>query len=92
MGPNQPTLQVKIVSAKGTSFEGPAYSISSQNSVGRFDILPEHANFITLIQGQPITINTVEKQTINLKLPISVIYAANNHVTIYTQIHLDLQS
>ena len=87
-----PTLHVRIVSPKGTVFEGQAYSVSSQNSVGKFDILPGHTNFITLIKDQSIFIVTVTNQTINLKVPLSVIYTTHNLVSIYTDIHLQLSN
>ncbi len=87
---DQPTITARIISPKRTIFEGAVYSISSQNSAGKFDILPGHANFITLIQNQPIVIKTASNQTLNLKLPISVIYTSNNLVTIYTDLHLEL--
>lgn len=49
-------LKVKVLSPNQILFQGLALSISSKNSFGNFDILPYHANFITLVQNQPITI------------------------------------
>lgn len=49
-------LQVRIQTPEGLIWEGRAQSVSSQNSAGAFDILPDHANIITLIERQPITI------------------------------------
>ena len=46
------TLQVRIVSPKGEVFKGEATAVSSRNSVGNFDILPQHANFVTLEIGR----------------------------------------
>ncbi len=34
---------------KKTPYEGPASAVTSKNKVGEFDILPRHANFISLI-------------------------------------------
>lgn len=48
------TLKVKILSPIQTIFDGEALSVSSTNSTGNFDILPFHANFITLVQKNPI--------------------------------------
>lgn len=56
-------LQVKIISPTQTIFDGEAYSISSVNSLGKFDILPFHANFITLVQKAPITLRVSRKST-----------------------------
>lgn len=42
-------LDVEIRSKKGLIFIGKADAISSKNETGKFDILPLHANFITLV-------------------------------------------
>ena len=60
---NKNTLTVKIISPTQTIFDGEAYSISSVNSLGKFDILPYHANFITLVQKSPIFLRVRKKGT-----------------------------
>lgn len=42
-------LAVTVASSEKTFYEGRARSISSVNSVGPFDILPQHENFVSLI-------------------------------------------
>lgn len=54
-------LTVKILSPTQTIYDGPAFSVSSFNSMGRFDILPMHANFITMVQKQPIILRIEKK-------------------------------
>ena len=54
-------LNVKIISPTQTIFEGEAYSVSSSNSTGKFDILPFHANFITMVQKKPILLRVKKK-------------------------------
>jgi F0F1-type ATP synthase epsilon subunit len=44
------SLSVIVKSRKEVLFEGSAYSITSYNERGFFDILPTHANFVTLIK------------------------------------------
>lgn len=61
------TLAVKIQTPSGITWEGVAHSVSSVNSKGPFDILPEHARFITVLEKQTVevrTINEVKKFTI----------------------------
>jgi len=43
-------LNVSIKSKNEVLFEGVAKSVSSQNDVGFFDILPMHTNYVTLIK------------------------------------------
>jgi len=47
-------MTVSIKSLKKTYFEGNACSLTSVNDMGEFDILPEHANFISLIKNYSI--------------------------------------
>ncbi len=82
------TLHVTILSPRETIFEGQALSISSKNSAGKFDILPQHANFITLVEGQPIRISLPGKKPLNFNFPKAIVYTSQNSVKIYTDITL----
>ena len=48
------TLSVMIRSRETVYFNGPAAAVSSINQKGPFDILPQHAHFISLIQDGAI--------------------------------------
>ncbi len=47
-------FHLKIASREGTVFEGVVSSITSYNPKGKFDILENHTNFISLIQDKVI--------------------------------------
>lgn len=79
-------LQVRIVSPKGVLFADRAFFLSSRNVMGNFDILPRHANFITLVEGVPITIRTVQNGSKTFNFPLAIIYTKNSQVSIYTDI------
>lgn len=85
----QELLDVKIISPKIQYFDGPAVSVSSINSAGPFDILPEHGNFITLVKNQPIIIRQPNKQNTTFTFPLAVFYTRKNSVTIFTDIQLE---
>lgn len=57
----QNSLTVKILSPTQTIFQGEVLSVSSVNSTGKFDILPYHANFITLVQKNPLILRMRQK-------------------------------
>lgn len=78
-------LNVKIHTPSGILFSGEALSVSSANSVGAFDILPEHANFITIVENQP-TIIRDNKQGHTFNFSLAIIHTLNNNVDIYTDI------
>lgn len=83
-------LQVKVLAPKETLFEGEALSVSSKNSSGRFDILPEHANFITLIENNSLIIAKKNKEKLQFNFSLAIIYVSRNQVNIYTDIALPL--
>jgi F0F1-type ATP synthase epsilon subunit len=80
------TIHVRISRATQAVWEGEARSVSSENSTGPFDILPMHANFISLVGKKPIKVTkedgTVDTYTFNK----SVIYVNKGVVTIYADI------
>lgn len=66
-------------------FEGEAKSVSSRNKVGEFDILPQHANFITLIFNSLI-INTVEGEEKIYEFSRGVLEVAEGKVKIFLEL------
>ena len=80
---DETSLTVEINSSEKQIWKGEAKSVSSINIAGPFDILPFHANFITIIENQPIKIVTVTK-TEEFKFVNAVIYTSKNKVFIYT--------
>lgn len=77
-------LTVRIVSPKKDLFGGVALSVSSTNSAGKFDILPQHANFITVVEGNPISVKIGTGQILSFNFPLAIIHTQNNRVNIYT--------
>lgn len=78
------SLHLRILSPSQTFFEGEVTSVSSKNMQGAFDILPQHANFITVVENSPIIIRIQGQKPQTFKFPIAIIYAHQNKVDIYT--------
>lgn len=78
-------LTVRINSPEKFLWEGEAVSVSSVNSSGPFDILPLHANFISIVRDAPIRVNT-GTEVKEFSYSNAVIYAHSNAVSIYTNI------
>lgn len=81
-----PTLHVRIISPQQLILDAQAESVSSKNSQGNFDILTQHANFITVIENQPIVIRIKNQKPQTFKFPIAIIHTRENKVDIYTYI------
>ena len=80
------TLHIRILSPQQLILDTQAQSVTSKNTQGNFDILPLHANFITVIENVPIVIHTLEGKRLSFAFPFAIIFTANNQVNIYTQI------
>lgn len=84
------TLHVRIISPQQLLLDTEAQSVSSKNLQGPFDILPQHANFLTVIEGQPIEVRIKGQKPLRFDLPLAIIFATENKVNIYTYIQPDL--
>jgi len=80
-----PQLEVVVNSPDRLIWEGKAYSVSSENSTGPFDVLPEHANFVTMIEKKPITIRTGLKEEV-FQYDNAVLSVKDNVLTVYAEI------
>ncbi|MDB4516913.1 hypothetical protein N9089_04860 [Crocinitomicaceae bacterium] len=79
-------LHVRISAASKEVWEGDAYSVTSENSEGKFDILGLHSNFITLIRNKPIVVNKVEGEKEEFNFKQSVILVTGNFVKVFADV------
>jgi F-type H+-transporting ATPase subunit epsilon len=82
------SLIVKIVTPAGVIWEGTAESVSSHNSSGDFDVLPDHANMVTLIEKEPIILLTAGKEQ-RFEFEKAVLSVRDNRVAVYADISSD---
>lgn len=85
-----PTLHVRIISPQQLLLDTEAESVSSKNLAGAFDILPQHANFITMLENAPITIRVKGQKSAVFKFHLSIMFVTDNKVNIYTYIQPSL--
>lgn len=77
-------LKVRIISPEQDVFVGEAKSVSSINTVGKFDILPQHAKFVTLVEDKPLILHLSDGTKKELKFNLAIIHAHQDQVDIYT--------
>lgn len=75
-------LKVAIKSRKKSFFEGSAFSVSSQNAVGAFDILPGHAHFISVVSNF-VKVEKEDGTTENFKVKAGVLRVFDDKVDVY---------
>ena len=85
-----PILHVRIISPQQLILDTEADSVSSKNSQGPFDILAQHANFISIIENSPIIVNIAKQKPLRFLFPLAIILVTNNKVNIYTYIQPSL--
>jgi F0F1-type ATP synthase epsilon subunit len=67
---------------KEVFLEDKVLSISTKNKLGNFDILPRHANFITIILDN-LSIVTKDKKKVNYKFKRGLLEINNDQVRIF---------
>jgi F0F1-type ATP synthase epsilon subunit len=79
------TIQVTIQTPKKMLYKGPALAVSSVNSTGKFDILAEHANFITIIQKTPVEVLTLDHKKLFFTFNEAIVYNSQNKVSVFAE-------
>lgn len=74
-------LTVTVKNTKSELFNGRAFSITSVNKKGKFDILPFHINFITLIK-EYIIIREENKKEITFPLDSGILKVNEDKVKV----------
>ncbi|HYK08959.1 MAG TPA: hypothetical protein VEW42_05665 [Candidatus Eisenbacteria bacterium] len=75
-------IQVKVRDAENIIFEGETDRISSFNEVGRFDVFPMHANFISII-NQELTIFNKNQKVKEVKVEQAILKIKQDVATVF---------
>lgn len=75
-------IDVHIKSSDKNYYVGEAFAVSSINEVGRFDVLGEHSNFVTIIKDYvEVHKNPANKTRFDLKR--GILRVKNNKVEVF---------
>jgi F0F1-type ATP synthase epsilon subunit len=75
-------LDLTVRNRDNLIFEGKVESITSYNTKGRFDVLPSHANFISLLEKYLIY-RTIDGQENNIPINNGILRVSNDQVKVY---------
>lgn len=78
------TITLAILSPQTVVWEGAVQSITGENADGVFDILPDHARFLTVVSGTPLSIVAADGTEAVHTFPSAVLFFADNVAKIYT--------
>lgn len=79
---NQKAIKVVIRDTQNIIFDGEVDRITSFNEMGRFDVFPQHANFISIIR-QELTLFHQHQKVKELKIEQAVMKVKQDNVHIF---------
>jgi len=78
------TISIMIQSPDAIVWQGEALSLTSTNSEGDFDIMPDHARFMSIIENVPIIIYKEGGEEQIFTFDSAVLFFEDNNAKIYT--------
>ena len=82
MSKKSATFSVRILTQFQTVYEGPAFSLSTKDTLGALDVLAEHASFVGLLPRGDITVKTPAGDK-HLSINSAIMHVDNNQVDIF---------
>lgn len=78
-------LQVKIYSPFKVYYDSSAQSVSAVNETGPFDILPQHHNFLTLLNPCDVVVRSAGGEQ-HLRIARGIMHVKKNVVTVFLDV------
>lgn len=75
-------MNVKVRDSQNVYFEGPVDRITSFNEMGKFDVFPGHANFISILLKQ-VSLYKENKKVKEIPIDQAILKVKNNTITIF---------
>ena len=83
-------LTVNIKNRQNTVFQSQALAVSSENEIGKFDVLSQHANFISLIK-KSVTIKRKNAPDFSIPIDLGIMKVWENQVFVYLDVFSNLK-
>lgn len=80
------SMEVKVYSPFRDYFDGLAYSLSAVNDTGPFDILPQHHNFISLLNACDLVVRTVLNGDQKIRISGGLIHVKADKVIVFLDV------
>lgn len=82
----QLSMEVKVYSPFHDYYDGPAFSISAENTTGPFDILPKHHNFISLLSPCELVLRTVNRGDQRIRISGGIMHVKADKVIVFLDV------
>ena len=80
------TMHAKIYAPFKVYFDAAAISVSANNKVGPFDILPHHRNFITLLEPGNVTVRVPGKADFVVHIAKGIMHVKADEVKVFLDV------
>lgn len=80
------TMRLRVQAPFKTYFDDNVYSVSAQNATGPFDILPQHHNFISILQAGQLDINGASSGQQKIIISGGLIHVKADQATVFLDI------
>ncbi len=92
MASQQELIDVVLTSPRSVVWQGQALIVSSQNSDGVFDLYPDHARFMTLLEQVDLIIQLSDKTEEVFHIERAVLLFQDAEAKIYLHKHIEPES
>ena len=78
----RPIISVTVRGRTGIVWEGEVKALSSQNKVGKFDILPMHTNFVSTV-SKKLRLHKVDGKIEEINVESGLVHVFQNKVIVF---------
>jgi len=79
-------MRVKIYAPFKVYFDGPAKSLTATNRVGPFDVLPQHHNFISLLEPADVIVRSDGNDDFKMHINQGIIHVKADIVRVFLDV------
>ena len=80
------TMRVKIYAPFKVYFDAQANSITATNKIGPFDVLPQHHNFISLLEPSDVVVRVAGQPDFKLAIKRGIIHVKADFVRVFLDV------
>lgn len=84
--PNPTTMQVKIYAPFKVYYDGKATSLTATNRIGPFDVLPQHHNFISLLEQGEVQVRSNGVEDFKMTIKKGIMHVKADYVRIFLDV------